>query len=80
MEFMCRKWPRNISGSRSVEIRDATILGSRRFADVTSAGGTVMRIMDIIFILLVVVVFSLAIGAFMGLHFSLENGTFYWAT
>jgi len=39
-----------------------------------------MRIRGIIFILLAIAVFSLAIAAYMGVHFSLENGTFYWAT
>jgi hypothetical protein len=38
-----------------------------------------MRIADVIFILLALAVFGLAIGAFMGLHFSLDGGTFYWA-
>jgi hypothetical protein len=37
-----------------------------------------MRIGDIIFILLAIAVFGLAIGAFLGLHFSLSTWTFYW--
>jgi hypothetical protein len=45
----------------------------------TPAGGRIMRIADIIFVLLALAVFGLAIEAFMGLHFSLDSGTFYWA-
>jgi hypothetical protein len=37
-----------------------------------------MRMGDVIVILLGILVFSLAIAALLGVHFSLSTGAFYW--
>ena len=37
-----------------------------------------MRIKGVIYILLLLMAFSMALGSLMGLHYSLSTGTFYW--